>query len=115
MKIKEQVFQKIYEELQDFKKMEQEKDNLDYDNQKIFSQIYESLISSKEDVSDVLLKNLVNQSTNILESIYKDSVDNNGNFSAEIKPDIEKNCIDDLENEEDVGCNNPNFEQGGIL
>ena len=108
MKIKEKVLKKIYEELQNFNEGEQENkvSDLDYNRQKIFSQIYESFIFSEHDLSEVLLKNLVNQSTSILESIYKDSLDSDDSQ----KLDIAKEYLDNLENKEYMWRDNSDFE-----
>ena len=73
MSIAERFRKKIYEELRSYQKM-CGTDRLDYTPQKekIMTSLYEILISKADDFSDVLLNNLVNQSTNILETLYED-------------------------------------------
>jgi hypothetical protein len=74
--IKERFIKKIYRELQDYKAyvMEQEADNICGEAYKIeiLSTFYEILLEKADSFSDVLLLNLVNQSTSILERLYQD-------------------------------------------
>lgn len=78
MDLKQRFCKKLYEELNAFKvsSIQGGKDDIFGQNGKkeIFASLYEILLESADNFSDMLLSNLVNQSTNILESLYTDFI-----------------------------------------
>lgn len=123
MKIKEQFCKKLYDELENYKRAGQPQITSCFDCGKmdIFLNIYNILISSADDFSDALLMNLVNQSTGILESVYKEfeSQSDTEDFYSNIKSHVEKNAeysvFDEEMDEEDYAWwNNSTYDEGGF-
>ena len=69
MEIKDKFIKKLYTELQQYNEQCENKTSGKNSKLKICSYTSEIFISSADKISDMLLRNLVNQSTNILESI----------------------------------------------
>ena len=74
MEVKERFCKKIYEELQSFQKgiLRKSKEDIlgnSYKNE-VLVNLYYVLLEVADDFSEALLSNLVNQSVNILESLY---------------------------------------------
>ncbi len=115
MGIKDKFIKKIYAELQQYKKLYGDKESKENSKLEICSCIYEILISSADEFSDMLLMNLVNQSTNILESIYKDCAQNEDYYM--VVREHMKNTEYDIAQEEDEECtwwSSVNYDDGGI-
>ena len=115
MGIKDKFIKKIYAELQQYKKLYSDKESRENSKLEICSCIYEILISSADEFSDMLLMNLVNQSTNILESIYKDCAQNEDYYM--VVRERMKNTEYDIAQEEDEECtwwSSVNYDDGGI-
>ena len=74
--IKEKFVKKIYRELQDYKEyiLQQDKSVIYEEAYKVevFSTLYEILLEKADSISDVILLNLVSQSSSILENLYQD-------------------------------------------
>lgn len=91
MGIREQFCNKLYDELQEYK------DSLKIKNSdrtgdvkvNVLSNIYDMLIMSADDFSEVLLMKLINQSTSILESIYF-KIGEQGNDAERVYADMKQ-------------------------
>ena len=117
MELKERFCKKIYEELQGFQKntmKKSKKDILDssYKNE-VFVNLYYVLLGVADELSEALLFNLVNESSNILESIYNNFVSDSGEdaLHEELKDYVMRE-FEDCEEEEYGWWNNPAYMEG---
>lgn len=96
MDMKQRFCKKLYEELTAFKvsTLQESKEDILGSSYKteVFVNLYEILIESVDSISDVLLSNLVNQSTNILETFYNSFLSSSEEdpMYAELKHHVER-------------------------
>lgn len=117
MELKERFCKKIYEELQGFQKsiLKQSKKDIlssSYKNE-VFVNLYYILLGVADELSDALLSNLLNESTNILESLYVNFISDSGEDA--LHEDLKDYVMQEFEDYEDDGCdwwNNPAYMEG---
>ena len=117
MELKERFCKKIYDELQGFQKSimkKSKKDILDssYKNE-VFVNLYYILLGVADELSDALLSNLLNESTNILESLYSNFISDSGEdaLHEELK-DYVMQEFEEGEDDEYGWWNNPAYMEG---
>ena len=117
MELKERFCKKIYDELQGFQKnimKKSKKDILDssYKNE-VFVNLYYILLGAADELSDALLSNLLNESTNILESLYSNFISDSGEdaLHEELK-DYVMQEFEESEEDEYSWWNNPAYMEG---
>lgn len=119
MRIKDKFIKKIYIELQQYKELYGNKEVEVNSKLKTCIYIYETLISSADEFSDMLLMNLVNQSTSILESIYEEfeNVSDTKDFYSNIKSYVEKIACcteNEMDEKEYTWWDNTAYDEGGF-
>ena len=70
MGIKNKFVKKIYAELHQYKELDDKQESKENSKLEKCPCTYKGYVSSADEISDMLLMNLVNQGTSILESIY---------------------------------------------
>ena len=96
MDIKAQFCKRLYEEMQEFRSSE---NNLDKNpvKEQLISLLYNVLIQSADDFSEVLLTNLVNESANILETLYENLKEHSA-MDEERHSDFEDDSEEEMDN-----------------
>ena len=113
MDIKERFCQKIHEELLLYQKSNHKQSSRDNSKSEIIDKLYNILLFAADELSEALLSNLINQSVNILESLYD-------NFVTKASDDtmyneLENFVMQEFEEYEDGDCdwwNNPAYMEG---
>lgn len=117
MGIREEFCKKLYNELQDYKRTAGNEENSSEKGKlELFSVIYNILVMSADELSDALLMDLINRSSSILESIYKEVWnDDCDGLYADVKEQIRRDCFGDEEPdaEEYSWWDNPAYNEGG--
>lgn len=96
MDVKAQFCKRLYEEMQEFRSSE---NNLDKNpvKEQLISLLYNVLIQSADDFSEVLLTNLVNESANILETLYENLKEHSA-MDEERHSDFEDDSEEEMDN-----------------
>jgi len=105
MELKERFCKKIYDELQGFQKgimKKSKKDilNSSYKNE-VFVNLYYILLGVADELSDALLSNLLNESTNILEALYSNFISDSGEDA--LHEELKDYVMQEFEDYEDDG------------
>ena len=117
MELKERLCKKIYDELQGFQKgimKKSKKDilNSSYKNE-VFVNLYYILLGVADELSDALLSNLLNESTNILEALCSNFISDSGEDA--LHEELKDYVMQEFEDYEDEGSdwwNNPAYMEG---
>lgn len=96
MDVKAQFCKRLYEEMQKFRSSE---NNLGKNpvKEQLISLLYNVLIQSADDFSEVLLTNLVNESANILETLYENLKEHSA-MNEEMDSDFEDDSEEEIDN-----------------
>lgn len=96
MDVKAQFCKRLYEEMQEFRSSE---NNLGKNpvKEQLISLLYNVLIQSADDFSEVLLTNLVNESANILETLYENLKEHSA-MDEEMDSDFEDDSEEEMDN-----------------
>lgn len=116
MDIKERFFQKLHEDLLLYQRSvcrQSGSGNSNSNKNKIVEKLYNILLYAADELSEALLSSLIDESKNILESLYN-------NFVSKSNEDILYNELEDfvmkeIEEYEEDGCdwwNNPDYMEG---